>query len=163
MGPTDRDILADRVCREVLRNPSYSSSRSRELVEWLKSDFQPTADIAGRALANLGPQAFDDLLDDVLARPDLPKPNVVWALELFPEKHGRLLPLLRDWLTRSTGDLRLQIAVSIAHVVTERLKRRLPVDQADVTMFKSVLIPTVNHGAVRVILRDFEHAAAEAG
>ena len=163
MGLTERDILADRACREVLRNPSYSPARSSELVEWLKSDFLPTADIAGRALAALGPQAFDDLLDDVLSRPDLPKPNLVWALELFPERHERLLPLLRDWLGRSAGDLRIQVAVSIAHVLTERLRKGLPVDQADVSLFKSVLVPAIDHGAVRVHLRDFERAAAEAG
>ncbi len=163
MGPTDRDILASRTCREVLRNPSYSPSRSRKLIEWLKSDFQPTADIAARALAALGAQAFDDLLGDVLSRPDLPKPNLVWALELFPEGHERLLPLLRDWLGRSGDDLRLQIAVSIAHVVTERLRKGLPVDQADVSLFESVLVPAIDHGAIRVHLRDFERAAAEAG
>jgi hypothetical protein len=133
------------------------------LIEWLKSDFQPTSDIAGRALAVLGPQAFDDLLDDVLSRPDLPKPNLVWALELFPERHERLLPLLRDWLGRSTGVLRLQVAVSIAHIVTERLKKRLSVDQADVSRFKSVLVPAIDQGAIRVHLRDYERAAAEAG
>src|SRR5687767_13137528 len=137
MGPTDRDILASRACREVLRNPSYSPSRSSELIEWLKSDFQPTADIAGRALAALGPQAFEDLLNDVLSRPDVPKPYLVWALELFPQGHERLLPLLRDWLGRSSGDLQLQVAVSIAHVVTERLRNGLPVDQADVSLLKS--------------------------
>ncbi|HVS71711.1 MAG TPA: hypothetical protein VHQ47_10695 [Phycisphaerae bacterium] len=163
MGLTDRDVLASRVCREVLRNPSYAPSRTRELIEWLKSDLRPTADIAGRALAALGPQAFDDLLNDVLSRPDLPKPSLVWALELFPERHERLLPLLRDWLGRSAGDLRLQVAVSIAHIITERLEKRLPVDQADVSLFKSVLVPAMNRGAIRVHLRDFELAAAEAG
>jgi hypothetical protein len=163
MGLTERDILADRTCREVLRNPSYSPSRSRELIKWLKSDFQPTADIAGRALAVLGPQAFDDLLNDIVSRPDLPKPNLVWALELFPERHERVLPLLRDWLGRSTGELRLQVAVSIAHIITERLKKRLPVDQADVSLFRSVLDPAINHGAIRVHLRDYERAAAQAG
>jgi hypothetical protein len=163
MGPTERDILSDRACREVLRSASYSPSRSSELIEWLKSDFQPTADIAGRALAALGPQAFDDLLDDVLSRPDLPKPNLVWALELFPERHERLLPLLRDWLGRSAGDLRLQVAVSIAHIVTERLRKGLPVDQVDVSLFKAVLLPAIDRGAIRVHLRDFERAAAEAG
>jgi hypothetical protein len=163
MGLTERDILADRACREVLRNPSYSPSRSSELIEWLKSDFRPTADIAGRALAVLGPQAFEDLLDDVLSRPDLPKPNLVWALGLFPERHEHLLPLLRDWLGRSAGDLRLQVAVSIAHVVTERLRKGLPVDQADVSLFKSVLVPAIDRGAIRVHLRDFERAAAKAG
>lgn len=163
MGPTDRDILADRTCGEVLRDPSYSPSQSRELIEWLKSDFQPTADIAGRALGALGPQAFDDLLDDVLSRPDLPKPNLVWALELFPERHERLLPLLRDWLGRSAGGLRLQVAVSIAHILTERLRKGLPVDQVDVSLFKSVLVPAIDHGAIRVHLRDYERAAAAAG
>ena len=163
MGPTDRDILADRACREVLRNPSYSPSRSCELIEWLKSDFQPTADIAARALAALGPQAFDDLLDDVLSRPGLPKPNLVWALELFPERHERLLPLLRDWLGRSAGDLRLQVAVSIAHVVTGRLRKGLPIDQADVSLFMSVLVPAIDRAAIRVHLSDFERAAAKAG
>jgi hypothetical protein len=163
MGPTDRDILADRVCREVLRNPSYSPSRCRELIEWLKSDFEPTADIAGRALAALGPQAFDDLLDDVLSRPDPPKRNLVWALEQFPERHTRLLPVLRDWLGRSVGDLRLQVAVSIAHIVTTRLRKGLPVDQADVSLFQSVLLPAIDDHAIRVHLRDFERAAAEAG
>ena len=122
-----------------------------------------TADIAGRALASLGPQAFDDLLNDVLSQAGPPRANLVWALELFPERHERLLPLLRDWLRRSEGELRLQIAVSIAHVLTERLKEKLPVDQADVALFKSVLVPAINHGAVRVHLRDFERAAAEAG
>ena len=146
----------------MLRSPSYSPSRAGELIGWLKSDFQPTADVAGRALAALGPQAFDDLLNDVLSRPELPKPNLVWALELFPERHERLLPLLRDWLGRSAGDLRLQLGVSIAHIITERLKKGLPVDQADVSLFKSVLVPAINQGAIRVHLRDFERAAAEA-
>ena len=163
MGLSDRDIIAHRTCREVLRNPTYSRSRSSELIEWLKSDFAPTADIAGRALAALGPQAFEDLLADVLSLPDLPKPNLVWALELFPERHERLLPLLRDWLGRAAGDLRLQVAVSIAHILTERLKNRCPVDQADVLLFKSVFVSAINQGAVRVHLRDFERAMAEAG
>lgn len=163
MGPTRRDILADRACRVVLRDHRYSRPRASALIEWLKSDFAPTADVAGRALATLGPQAFDDLLGDVLSRPSLPKPNLVWALELFPERHGRLLPLLREWLGRSAGNLRLQVAVSIAHIVTERLRKRLPVDQADVALFKSVLVPAVDQGAVRVHLRDFERAAAREG
>lgn len=163
MRATDRDMLATRTCREVLRSPSYSPSRSSKLIEWIKSDFAPTADIAGRALAVLGPQAFDDLLEDILSRPDLPKPNLVWALELFPERHERLLPLLRDWLGRSDGDLRLQIAVSIAHIATQRLRDGLPVDQGDVSLFKSVLAPAVEHGGIRVQLREFERAAAEAG
>lgn len=163
MGPAERDILADRACREVLRNPSYSPLLSSELIEWLKADFQPTADIAGRALAVLGPRAFEDLLDDVLSRPDLPEPNHVWALELFPEMHERLLPFLRDWLARSAGDLRLQVAVSIAHVLTERLRKGLPVNQADVSLFKSVLVPALDRGTIRVHLRDFDRAAAGAG
>ena len=163
MRPTERDMLAHRKCREVLRSPSYSPSRSSELIKWVKSDFEPTADIAGRALAVLGPQAFDDLLKDVLSRPDLPKPNLVWALGQFPERQERLLPLLRDWLSRSDGDLQIQIALSIAHIATQRLRDGLPVDQADVLLFRSVLVPAIEQGSIRVYLREFERAAAEAG
>ncbi|MGC4007162.1 MAG: hypothetical protein QM811_30150 [Pirellulales bacterium] len=89
-------------------------------------------------------------------------PNVVWALQQFPERHERLLPRLRDWLARSADELRIQIAVSIASVVSERLRRRFPVEQTDVALFKSVLIPAIHHGAVRAHLRDFERVLAEA-
>lgn len=162
MGPTDRNLLAYSACREVLRNPSYLPSRSRELIEWIKSDSLPLANIAGHALAALGLQAFDDLLDDVLSRQDLPKPRVVWALVLFTEKHERLLPLLREWLRRSDGELRMQTAVSIECILMERLRRGLPVDEGHVSLFKSVLVPAIDHGAVRIYLRDFERAVDEA-
>ena len=94
MELTRRDMLASRACRVVLRDRRYSRPRSRALIDWLKSDWEPTADIAGRALASLGPQAFDDLLNDVLSQAGPPRANLVWALELFPERHERLLPLL---------------------------------------------------------------------
>jgi hypothetical protein len=163
MDLSRRDILATRACRVILRDQRYSPARTRALIEWLKSEFVPTSDIAARALAKLGRQAFDDLLADVLSGSGLPKASVVWALELFPEEHERLLPLLREWIGGSGDDLRRQIAVSIAHVLTERLNRRLPVEPADVALFKTVLIPAASdHGGIRVCLRDFERAASEA-
>src|SRR5688500_5312992 len=98
MEMTHRDILAHRACRVVLRDNRYSRSRSKALIAWLGSEWPPTADIAGRALATLGIQAFDDLLNDVLSQGGPTKADLVWALTLFPETHDRLLPFLRDWL-----------------------------------------------------------------
>ena len=113
-------------------------------------------------METLGPQAFDDLLDEVLHDRSSLRPRFVWALALCSERHERLLPLLREWLPSSSGNLRMQIATSIAHVLTERRMKGQLVDDADVALFKAVLIPEATPGT-RLTLREFDRASAGAG
>lgn len=164
MSLARQDILASLACRIILRDPRYSPARARALIHWLESEWEPTSDIAGRALAQLGPRAFDDLLAHVLRNNRLPRPNSVWALELFPNQHDRLLPLLRQWLAQSQGELRAQCAVSLAHKLAKRLQNRVDVDADDINLVRSVLAPlTLTNGGARVHLRCLEEALAVAG
>jgi hypothetical protein len=159
-----QDILASRACRVILRDRRYSPQRARALIRWLESDWAPTAGIAGLALAELGDHAFEDLLSHVARGEGLPRPNAVWAIELFPDQHDRLAPLLRRWLAQSQGELRSQCAVSLAHLLAERLRRHLWVDPSDVELVRSVLAPlATTSGGARVHLRGFEEVLAAAG
>ena len=163
MSISREDVLIKRACRVLLRDNRYTEPRSRALIRWLGSNWAPTSDIAARTLVKLGPKAFDDLLVDVLNGDRLPLPNAVWALELFSDQHDRLLPHVRKWLTKSKGELQMQSAVTIAHILTKRLKNRQKIDTADVELFRSVLTPkAISSAAIRVHLRDFERATREA-
>ncbi len=127
-------------CRAALRDRVYSPELSADLVGWLAGPNAAVSDYAGRALAALGSQAFDDLLDHVTGPGKVPWPNAVWTLELFPDPHDRLLPLVRAWLGDAVDvKLEQQCAISLAHILKIRHDSGQPVDPVDLAACRRVL------------------------
>lgn len=126
-------------CRAALRDRTYSAARSAAFITWLKEPDAAVADLAGHALAAIGPAAFEDLLLVVTAPGTTPCPNAVWALALFDEKHERLLPWLRSWLDSTTDGLERQCALSLAGVVMNRRRLGHVPDESDLAACRRVL------------------------
>jgi hypothetical protein len=159
MPVRDDDLRTYRECRDIIRAPAYSKSRSATLIGWLQSPSAAISDIAGKALLAIGTAGFDDLLALLTTTDTLPWPMAVWALSLFESEHERLLPFLRSWLAHSQGDLQDQCAVSLSQILISRKEHNQGIDQCDLDACLPLLErAAIDNPASRVHLRDLSKA-----
>lgn len=151
----DEELLGiSRECRSFLESPSYSKHRCSQLIDWLRLPNAAVSGIAGRCLIKLGPPAFNDLLEVVIA--SAPWPNAIWVLSSISPTSEKLLPLLRSWLNIGNAQIEAQSAISLAHALIVQKQAGREPELADVTACLEIMERDAPESpSMRLYLREF--------
>ena len=146
------DIRVYRLCRQILRNPIYSSPQSVRLIGWLQSPNAAVSDVAGRCLMAIGRPALTDLLAHTTAAPGNVFPAAMWVLGAMDA--SEIVPHLRIWLMHPNEDVRTHAAASLASILVRERMANQRIDAADVARCEAILEPLAKtRPSARVHLR----------
>lgn len=156
----DEELLEiNRECRRFLKSPSYSKQQCAQLIDWLRLPIAPISCIVGRCLIKLGPPAFSDLLEVVIA--SAPWPKAIWVLSEILPTSEELLPLLRSWLSHGNAEIEAQSALSLANALIVQKQDGLEPESADIAACLQIMERGAPGSlAMRLHLREFRSRLA---